>query len=390
MKNNWSRTFAVTIAFALAFFSSASSLAQFQPALPGYRYEFPRDFFNHPGYQTEWWYYTGNLQAAEGKKFGFELTFFRQGISRDPSKSSPWDLRDIYFAHFAISDLDGKQFFHTERTNRAGPGIAGADATQQKIWNGNWSVVFSALSERHLTAFADSFALDLTLQSQKPPVFHGENGVSQKSAGPGRASHYFSETRLAAMGAITVEAHHYQVSGLAWMDHEFFSQQLNVDQAGWDWLSLQFDDRTELMLFRIRKKDGSIDQFSAGTFIDAQGRAIHLRAQDFTLEPHPASDNSANSSPHELTTWISPLTHAHYPIRWRIAVPSLDIFAAITTPLASQEMTSASSRAAHGYGAPSYWEGAVVSQSTNRSAPLRGSGYLEMTGYDHPLDPSQF
>ena len=118
-------------------------LAQFKPALPGYRFQFPRDYFSHPDFQTEWWYYTGNLHAADGHKFGFELTFFREGVTRDPSKTSAWDVRDLYLAHFALSDLDGKTFFHTERSNRAGPGIAGADATQQKVWNGNWSVVWA-------------------------------------------------------------------------------------------------------------------------------------------------------------------------------------------------------------------------------------------------------
>src|SRR5262249_11827940 len=77
-------------------------MAQFQPAFPGYRFEFPRDYFNHPGYQTEWWYYTGNLQSSDGHKFGFELTFFRRGIARDAKPHSSWDLRDVYFAHFAL------------------------------------------------------------------------------------------------------------------------------------------------------------------------------------------------------------------------------------------------------------------------------------------------
>ena len=383
MKSRSRRSLAAATALALALFSSAASLAQFQPALPGYRFEFPRDFFNHPDYQTEWWYYTGNLQTAEGRKFGFELTFFRQGVSRDPAKSSPWDLHDIYFAHFAVSDLDGKQFFHTERTNRAGPGIAGADATQQKVWNGNWSAAWSAQDEQHLTAIANSFALNLALQSRKTPVIHGENGVSQKAAGPGRASHYFSETRLAATGSITAAAHQYQVTGLAWMDHEFFTHQLEDNQAGWDWLSLQLDDRTELMLFHIRRKDGSIDPFSAGTFVDAQGRATHLRAQDFTLEPDASPPDAASAS--KAATWISPLSGARYPIRWKIVVRSRGIDGVVTTPLPSQELASGSSRLA-----PSYWEGAVFLEGENVYAPLRGSGYLEMTGYDHPLASAKF
>ena len=377
MRSSSRRAIIAAITSALALFSSVASLAQFQPALPGYRFEFPRDFFNHPDYQTEWWYYTGNLHTAEGKKFGFELTFFRQGVSRDPAKPSPWDLRDIFLAHFAVSDFDARQFFHTERTNRAGPGIAGADAGRQKVWNGNWSAVWSAREEQHLAAIAESFALNLRLQSLKPPVIHGENGVSQKSAGPGRASHYFSETRLNATGTITAAARQYQVTGLAWMDHEFFTHQLADNQAGWDWLSLQFDDNTELMLFHIRRKDGSIDPFSAGTFVDAEGHGTHLRVQDFTLEPD--SSPPGNDGASKAATWTSPLTRARYPVRWKIIVPSRGIVGVIATPLPSQEFSSASPNLA-----PNYWEGAVFLHGKKDSAPLHGLGYLEMTGYDHP------
>jgi predicted secreted hydrolase len=352
--------------FAALLFVLQPILAQFKPALPGYRYKFPRDYFNHPDFQTEWWYYTGNLQAADGHKFGFELTFFRSGVSRDSSKRSQWDVRDLYVAHFALSDLDGKEFFHTERTNRSGPGIAGADSVQQKVWNGNWSVVWSHGKE-NLAAVADKFGINLSLQSQKPPVIHGENGVSQKSAGAGRASHYFSETRLAATGWLQADSRKYDVVGLAWMDHEFFTAQLAVDQIGWDWLSLQLDDNTELMLFHIRRKDGTIDPFSAGTFVDSPGRSRHLNATDFQLEP--ADD-----------AWISPETNAKYPIYWRVGVPVLGIELDATTPLPSQELNSKSKHS------PSYWEGAISLKGTKSGAPLRGSGYLEMTGYDHPVN----
>ena len=173
-------TFLVVIVLPLSPFP-----AQFQPALPGYRYEFPRDYFNHPDYQTEWWYYTGNLQSADGRKFGFELTFFRQGVNRKSTSESVWDLQDVYFAHFALSDLTDKRFFRAERSNRAGPGVAGASAELKKVWNANWSVVW-VNGEQHLAAFDSSFALNLRLKSQKPPVIHGANGVSQKSAGAGK------------------------------------------------------------------------------------------------------------------------------------------------------------------------------------------------------------
>ena len=341
--------------------SSEAPSTQFQPALPGYRYEFPRDYFNHPSYQTEWWYYTGNLQTNGGRKFGFELTFFRQSVvSR--SAESTWDPRDIYFAHFAISDLDGGQFFHTERTNRQGPDIAGASEALAKVWNGNWSVAFRQ-DEQELRALAGQYALQLRLRSQKPPVIHGKDGVSQKSAGVGRASHYFSETRIRAEGTLVFNSKKYSVSGLAWMDHEFFTHQLDEIQAGWDWLSLQLDDNTELVLFDIRRKDGSIDPFSAGTFVDAEGRAKHLALADFQLQP--AGE-----------FWTSLATQARYPIAWTVTIPGLQLALEIKTPLPSQELASGTSPA------PSYWEGAVFAQGKQGGNNRKGSGYLEMTGYD--------
>jgi predicted secreted hydrolase len=367
MRNSWQ---AWLIAILALIFALPSGFAQFKAALPGYHYQFPRDYFNHPDYQTEWWYYTGHLQTRDGRKFGFELTFFREGVSRDPGSTSNWDVRDLYLAHFAVSDLDGKKFFHAERTNRAGPGIAGADEPLDRVWNGNWRVVWAEGAE-NLTAIADQFAVELSLRPEKAPVIHGESGVSQKSAGEGHASHYFSETRLRTSGWLEIASQKYQVSGLAWMDHEFFTQQLAPDQAGWDWLSLQLDDHTELMLFHIRRKDGAIDPLSAGTFVDVQGNAHHLRANEFELEP--ADSVQAGG------TWTSPETHAVYPVRWKVRVPSLAITLEASTPLPSQELTSNSKFV------PNYWEGAIFLAGSKNSAALRGSGYLEMTGYDLPV-----
>ena len=358
--------FRAASAFLLAFFLPLSlSSAQFQAALPGYRFEFPRDYFNQPDYQTEWWYYTGNLLDPSGRWLGFELTFFRRGVNRDPAAKSAWALEDLYLAHFALSDLSGKRFFHTERTNRAGPGLAGASAALEKVWNGNWSAVWTGGLER-LTASHGGFALRLSLKPQKAPVVHGANGVSQKSAGAGRASHYFSETRLAASGSLTFDSKAYTVAGLAWMDHEFFTHQLEPDQIGWDWFSVQLEDNSELMLFRIRRKDGSIDPYSSATLVDAQGRARHLDSAEFRLLPAPV-------------TWTSPATGASYPLRWQIDIPALDLTLVVTTPLASQELVATSEVT------PSYWEGAILLQGKKNSREVQGRGYLEMTGYDRPV-----
>jgi predicted secreted hydrolase len=341
--------------------TAAPLTAQYQKALPGYQYQFPRDHFNHPDYQTEWWYYTGNLRSADGHRFGFELTFFRQGVSRDRSQTSDWDVRDIYLAHLALSDLDGGRFYHTERVNRAGPGLAGVNQQTAKVWNGNWQVQWTG-NQGQLQAIAQNFALRLVMSSHKPPVIHGKDGVSQKSAGAGQASHYISFTRLLTSGTIELYSKQYQVEGTAWMDHEFFSHQLDTNESGWDWVSLQFDDNTELMLYRFRHKDGSVDPFSAGTYVDAEGRSAHLGVGDFSMQP-------------EKESYASSETHAVYPIAWRIVVPSLRLDLQLTTPLKSQELVS-------GMGAGlSYWEGAVTISGTGSGKPSNGVGYLEMTGY---------
>ena len=356
---------------------------QWEVALPGYRYEFPRDDFNHPGYQTEWWYYTGNLETPEGRRLGFELTFFRQGVARPvaPPKganrerpepgdatSAPagdWRVNDVWLAHLALSDLNAGRFYHDERLNRAGPGLAGADLATRRIWNGNWEVRFESPAQQ-LQAVSDDFSLHLTLRSEKPPVINGVDGVSQKAPGPGRASHYISYTRLVAAGELTLAGQSYSVSGLAWMDHEFFSSQISSEQMGWDWFSIQLENGEDLMLFRLRRRDGSPDPYSAGSFVPAVGASRHLTASEFTLVPG--------------ATWTSPASGARYPVHWTIRVPSLALELTASTPLNSQELVSRNSFW------PTYWEGAVTYTGTRAGKPVSGAGYLEMTGYDRAVE----
>jgi predicted secreted hydrolase len=358
MKSRWACLVAILLALDAG--------AQYRTALPGYHYAFPRDHFNHPDFQTEWWYYTGNVKARDGHRFGFELTFFRRGTDRNDGKVNAWDVRDVYLAHLALSDLDGGHFFHAERTNRAGPGIAGISENNQRIWNGNWQIAWQGETQK-LQAIDDRFELHFSLNPVKPPVIHGKNGVSQKAYGPGRASHYISQTRMITDGEIEMLGRRFLVAGIAWMDHEFFTNQLEQNQIGWDWMSIQLEDDTELMLFRIRRKDGSIDGYSSGTFVDAKGAATQLLRSDFTLEPRGA-------------TWTSPATHARYPIEWKVSVPKLNLELHATTALPAQELTAISKIA------PSYWEGAIALAGRKGAAAMCGVGYLEMTGYDHPIE----
>ncbi len=328
-------------------------------AQPGYRYSFPRDHFNHPDFRTEWWYYTGNVHSGT-REFGYELTFFRQAIARNLDDPSHWRVEDVYLAHLALSDIGGNRFHHTERLNRAGPGLAGASFDDRRIWNGNWETRWHG-SDQTLRAYADSFSFTLELAPRKPPVIHGTNGISPKAPGHGNASHYISFTRLDTRGEITIAGTRYTVEGSSWMDHEFFSHRIAGGIQGWDWFSLQFDDAAELMLYRLRGPDGQPTPYSSGTFIDVSGKTRHLAANDFTLSPG--------------RTWRSEATGGEYPLEWQIRVPSLDMVLETRPAMDQQELVSS-----HSY-SPSYWEGAI------RIAGSRGgSGYLEMTGYDKGVD----
>ena len=352
------------VAFLIALLLVTSTwAADYKIATPGYRYKFPRDHFDHPDYQTEWWYYTGNLKSPDGHRFGFELTFFRQGIARD-TNPSPWHIHDFYMAHLALSDLTGRRFYHAERINRAGPGIAGVDELSGLIWNGNWQAHLED-DRQQLRGISEEFELNLSLKTEKPPVIHGRNGISRKAEGVGHASHYISFTRLLTSGSIELNGTTYRVEGTSWMDHEFFTESMDSAESGWDWLGLQLDNNTELMLYRLRHKDGSVDPYSSGTYVDARGQSSFLSAKDFTMAP-------------TRETWTGPQSKATYPLRWHVSIPSRGLELEIATPLNSQELTSTIG--------PTYWEGAV--DVTGSAGSRRGVGYLEMTGYAQPHSES--
>ena len=351
--------------------------------VPGYAYRFPRDHFGHPAFESEWWYYTGNLFTASGRHFGFELTFFRRG--RDlaggiagrtaggigAAQPSAWDLDQVYLAHFAITDTDGERHVIHERLNRAGPGIAGADPERRRIWNGNWSVEWRRGDEARpvqaLAAMHRDAALHLVLEPRKPVVVHGREGVSRKVAGDPRAvSHYLSFTRMAAAGTLTMEGEAFAVTGSAWMDHEFFSDYLTEHKVGWDWMSVQLDDGTDLMLFGIRDAQGGYGPDTFGTFVDAGGGAHPIEPGEVAFRPG--------------RRWRSAATGAEYPVEWQVAVPGLDLRLDVRPRLDAQEVFT-------GQGIlPAYWEGAVRFTGERRGRPVAGVGYLEMTGYAGKLD----
>lgn len=335
-----------------------AAVPEYRQALPGYRYQFPRDHFEHPEFRTEWWYYTGNIHAHNGHRYGFELVFFRQGEHQgehrgEPDNPSAWRVDDLYLAHLALTDIDAGRFRYYKRLNRAGPGLAGASFQQARVWNGNWESKWEKDSGvQTLSVVAEEIRFNLKLTPRKPPVIHGENGVSQKAPGPGKASCYVSFPRLEVAGMLNGDA----VVGTAWMDHEWFTHQLEPNQQGWDWFSVQLQSGADLMLFELRHTDGAVDALSSGTYIAPDGSATHLKRADFQLQP--------------LGYWTSPKTGARYPIKWRITVLPLKLTLECAAAIPAQELVSEDAAS------PTYWEGAVT-----YTGGSPGVGYLEMTGY---------
>ncbi|HET8772678.1 MAG TPA: lipocalin-like domain-containing protein [Thermoanaerobaculia bacterium] len=329
----------------------------FQPALPGYEFAFPRDHGSHPEYRTEWWYYTGHLRTAAGRRYGFEVTFFRAGVSRE-GRGSAWDLRDLMPAHFAVTDVQQKDFRFYEKLNRASPFTAGAAEGKLDVFNEGWRATTSPDGSWRLVAKQGSDSLDVVLRARKPPAVHGENGVSVKAQGVGYASHYYSMTRLEAEGTINGQ----RAAGQAWMDHEFGSAALRENQQGWDWFSIQLDNDAELMLYVIRRTDGSPDATSSGSLIASDGRVIHIRHDQMRITTR--------------ARWKSPRSGATYPVRWRVEVPAFNVALDVNPLMNAQELvTKGSTRV-------TYWEGACDVSGTFGGVAVRGDAYVEMTGYD--------
>jgi len=340
--------------------ASIACAADWKIAAPGWHYEFPRDHRAHREFKTEWWYFTGNLFDNEGRRFGYELTFFRHGIQpvaeRDP-KLSRFIVDDLKFAHFAITDVAGKKFQFGQRSSRGAFGEAGFDEGNRIAWIENWSLTATPEYEFDLAATTGFGAVRLHLRATKAAIVHGENGVSVKSADAISASHYYSIPRMETTGELSVNGTASQIHGESWFDHEWSSSQLGKGEVGWDWLCLQFDDGTELMLYRMRLANGGVEPSSSGTWIAADSNPTHLRGSDFEMTP---------------TEFWKSATGARYPIGWRIVLPGQRAEFTIKAALEDQELK---------LGAITYWEGAIDAAGTRDGKPIKGRGYLELTGY---------
>jgi predicted secreted hydrolase len=333
--------------------------AGFARAVDPRPFAFPADHGPHGDFRTEWWYYTGNLATEAGRHVGFQLTFFRVGLA-PPAEAAPraseWAARHLVLAHFAVTDTAGRRFHAASRLSREALGLAGATAAPLRVWAETWSVEGEPPGALPMRLRADDgpVAVDLTVAPEKPVVLQGERGLSRKGPEPGHASYYYSFTRMSARGTVRLGGETLRVAGSAWMDREWSTSALGPDLAGWDWFAVQLDDGRDLMVYRLRRRDGTADPFSAGTLVAPGGATRTLAAADVAVDV--------------LDHWTSPRSGIRYPARWRLAVPSAGLRLEIAPVLADQELIVGTR----------YWEGAVTIAGADGGA---GRGYVELVGY---------
>ena len=342
---------------------------------------FPADHGAHPDFRTEWWYYTGNVQTDDGHRFGYQFTIFRTALTpprNGPAKpvssadvgiatrypqhadsSESWSTNQLYMAHFALTDVESGEHYAQERFSRGAAGLAGATADPYRVWIEDWKVEgLDGADSVRIQADVDEFGLDLIAARAKRIVLQGEDGYDRKGPQPGNASYYYSMTRMATNGTIRLDESPLSVRGWSWLDREWGTSALSEEQVGWDWFSLQLQNDVEIMYYQLRERDGSMSPFSGGVVVGPEGGTTRFTLDDVKLEV--------------LDTWVSPTGAARYPSQWRLELPAIQLVLTVTPEVANQEL-SLSIR---------YWEGAVRVDGTYAGAPVRGAGFVELTGYD--------
>lgn len=358
---------------------SGAQRTVFAQALNPQTLQFPHDQGPHPNFRQEWWYLTGNLDSADGERFGFELTIFRFALTpaspqpltvsspRD-AEGSQWRTRQIYLGHFAVSDVKKQTFRFAVKLSRGALGLAGAQADPFRVWVGNWQISeapspaattaesAAKASTWQLEAAGNGYALSLAARPLMAPVLNGERGLSRKSGEPGNATYYYSIPRIDVAGTLTRGGKALRVRGLAWLDREWGSGSLGPQEKGWDWFGLQLGDGSCVMFYSLRDRSGAEDPYSAGTWVDTEGHARPLGHGDVHIQV--------------LGNWTD-AGGARYPSRWRLVAPTLGLDLRVRPVLAGQELVTS----------PRYWEGAVDVTGTRASRPVTGRGYVELVGY---------
>ena len=327
-------------------------------------FDFPADHGPHPEYRSEWWYFTGNLTDPEEDAYGFQLTFFRFRLAaKAVERRSAWAAEQVYMAHFAVTDVAARRFHAFERFSRGALGLAGAEAAPFRVWLEDWSA--SGRGDAgdfavRLRAGEAGVGIDVAFGPGEGPVLHGDGGYSRKSAAPGNASYYYSYPRMPVSGRLWTPRGEFEVSGEGWLDREWSSSALASDQVGWDWFALRLSDGSALMLYRLRRRDGSADPFSYGVLVRSDGSTVPLAPESFMIEV--------------MKHWHSIDKEVIYPSKWRLRVPSAALDLEVEPLLEDQEWRQAFR----------YWEGAVSARGRSGSLPVSGSGYVELTGYAGP------
>ena len=331
----------------------------FAKALSPRRFEFPADHGPHPEFRNEWWYVTGNLDADDGRRFGYELTIFRFSLTpRRPESPSAWRSNQVYIAHLALTDAEGDRFFVAQRYSRGAVGLAGAASDPFRVWIDDWSIRDDdeTPGRWRLSAHGEDFGIEVDLRPLKPPILNGDAGLSQKSAEPGNASYYYSMPRLQTEGRVIVDGRDARVTGMSWLDREWSTSALAPDQVGWDWFALQLSDGTDLMFYQLRTRDGRQDPMSSGTLVGSGGAATHLQANEARIRVE--------------GRWDSP-EGGTYPSGWTLELPGHGLTLRITPVIANQEL----------FTTVRYWEGAVDVEGERNGETISGRGYVELTGY---------
>jgi predicted secreted hydrolase len=321
-------------------------------------FAFPADHGPHPDFRSEWWYITGQLHAG-ARRFGYQFTIFRQALaSAAPPRTSAWATRQVYMGHLAITDVDSGRFLAFERLAREGLELGGARAGPFRVWVEDWTMAGPAtdLFPLVLHARADGVELALTAGAGRGPILQGDAGLSAKGPEPGNASYYYSWTRLPTTGRLTIDGVAFDVTGTSWLDREWSTSALG-ELEGWDWLALHLSDGRDLMVYRLRRRDGTTAPESRATVIDQRGATQVVDARGFTWIP--------------ARWWRSPRTGLRYPVSVTVAIPAAGLTVEVSPLLDDQELRLS----------VQYWEGAVAARGNAARAAIAGSGYLELTGY---------
>jgi predicted secreted hydrolase len=345
----------LVVIFFLIFFCSLSQAQEYSDVTENSRPQFPEDFFYKKDYRIQWWYFTGHLFDPNGREFGYELTFFTVNIQRRVYKSR-FGVNRIYISHFAVSDIAGRKFLFSDKTDTGVYDFAGAKDDRLHVWTGQ-NVLDGTTTEMHVRASDKDKSIDLQLTPVKPIVLNGEDGYSRKSAeSPLIASLYFSYTNLETEGELKIDNKVFKVKGESWFDREISSRGLGRQERGWDWFAIQLESKTEIMLYILRNKDGSIDRYSSGTIVYMNGKYRHLSNDDFAVNI--------------LSHYRSERTGARYPSECEIRIPSEKVVVRIIPLLEDQEVLAYDSTGNY------YWEGTCRVEGS-----AKGRAYVEMTGY---------